>query len=170
MLEYYAIKVHYFDASALVKLVADDPDEEPGRDILRKYHREHAHPGYTVSFCVAEALGALKLKFLRQKISETEYLKYVKELLRVVGNTFQTDELEVLLPVVGKEFEQLVGKYKLDFIDCLQIATLKHGKYRIFDGPSKSILITADHKLAEAARSEGARVWECSSEDPPPRN
>jgi predicted nucleic acid-binding protein len=119
---------------------------------------------------VAEALGALKLKFLRKRISEAEYLKYVKKLLLVVGNTFQIDELDVLLPVVIKEFEQLVGKYKLDFIDCLQIATLKHGKYRIFDGPSKSVLITADRELAKAARSEGARVWECSSEDPSSRN
>jgi hypothetical protein len=33
-MDYYAVKVHYFDASALVKLVADDPDEEPGREIL----------------------------------------------------------------------------------------------------------------------------------------
>jgi len=169
-MDYYAIKVHYFDASALVKLVADDPDEEPGREALRKYHREYAHPGYTVSFCVTEALGALKLKFLRKKISETEYLRYVRNLLLVVDNTFQIDELDVLLPVVSKEFEQLVGKYKLDFVDCLQVATLKHGKHRIFDGPSKSILITADRELAKAARSENARVWECSSEDPPPRN
>lgn len=167
---YYAIKVHYFDASALVKLVADDPDEEPGRGILRRYHREHAHPGYTVSFCVAEALGALKLKFLRQKISETEYLKYVKDLIRVVGNTFQTDELEILAPIAGSEFERLVTKHRLDFVDCFQIATLKHGKYRIFEGPSKSILITADRNLAKAARSEGARVWECTSEEPPPEN
>jgi len=29
-MDYYAIKVHYFDASAIVKLVADDPNEEPG--------------------------------------------------------------------------------------------------------------------------------------------
>ena len=97
-------------------------------------------------------------------------MRYVRNLLLVVGNTFQIDEIDVLLPVVSKEFEQLVGKYKLDFVDCLQVATLKHEKYRIFDGPSKSILITADRELAKAARSENARVWECSSEDPPPRN
>ena len=33
MMDYYAIRVHYVDASALVKLIADDPDEEPGREI-----------------------------------------------------------------------------------------------------------------------------------------
>ena len=166
-MEYYAIKVHYFDASALVKLVADDPDEEPGRDVLRKYHNQHAHPGYTTSFCVSEAFGALKLKFLRKKISETQYLKCVKNLIRVIGNTFQIDELEILLPLVSSEFERLVGNYKIDFVDCLQIVTIRHGRFRIFDGPSKSILITADRELAKAARAESARVWECSSETAP---
>jgi predicted nucleic acid-binding protein len=166
-MEYYAIKVHYFDASALVKLVADDSDEEQGRDTLRDYHRQHAHPGYTTSFCVAEAFGVLKRKFLQKKISEVQYLKFVKDLIRVVGNTFQLDELEILLPLVSSEFERLVTNYKIDFVDCLQIATIKHGKYRIFDGPSKSILITADRELAKAARAEGARVWECTSESAP---
>jgi predicted nucleic acid-binding protein len=169
-MEYYAIKVHYFDASALVKLVADDSDEAPGRDVLRKYHQQHAHPGYTTSFCVSEAFGACKLKFLRKKISETEYLKYVKDLIRVVGNTFQIDELEMLLPVVSSEFERLVTKHKIDFVDCLQIVTIMHGKFRIFDGPSQSILITADRELAKAARAEGARVWECTTEPAPPLN
>jgi predicted nucleic acid-binding protein len=165
--DYYAVKVHYFDASALVKLVADDADEAPGRDVLRKYYWRYAHPGYTTSFCVSEAFGALKLKFLRKKISEPEYLKYVKDLIRVIGNTFQIDELEILLPLVSREFERLVGSYKIDFVDCLQIVTLKHGKFRIFDGPSKSILITADRELARVALAEDLRVWECTTEAAP---
>jgi predicted nucleic acid-binding protein len=165
--DYYAVKVHYFDASALVKLVADDADEAPGRDVLRKYYWQHAHPGYTTSFCVSEAFGALKLKFLRKRISEPQYLKYVKELVRVIGNTFQIDELEVLLPLVSSEFERLVKSYKIDFVDCLQIVTLKHGKFRIFDGPSKSILITADRELARVALAEDLRVWECTTEIAP---
>lgn len=167
---YYAIKVHYFDASALVKLVAEDFDEVLGRDALRGYHRKHAHPGYTTSFCIAEAFGALKNKFLRNKISQAEYLRFVKDLIRVIGNTFQIDELPTLEPIVYSEFERLATKYKLDFVDCLQIVTILQGRFRIFDGPSKSILITADRELAKAARSEGARVWECSTEDPPPEN
>ena len=169
-MDYYAIKVHYFDASALVKLVADDADEALGRDALRKYHHEHAHPGYTTSFCFAEALGALKNKCLRKKITQSEYLEVVNKLLRVVANTFQTDELPTLDPTVQKEFQRLVSTYQLDFVDCLQIVTVLKGRFRIFDGPSKSILITADRELAKAARSEGVRVWECSSEDPPSRN
>ena len=166
-MDYYAIKVHYFDASALVKLVADDTDEEPGREVLRKYHHQHAHPGYTTSFCVSEAFGALKLKFLRKKMCETQYLKYVKDLIRVVGTTCQIDELEILLPIVSSEFERLVKSYRIDFVDCLQIVTLKQGKYRIFDGPSKSIRITADRELARVALAEDLRVWECTTEAEP---
>jgi predicted nucleic acid-binding protein len=169
-MEYYAIKVHYFDASALVKLVAEDPDDEPGRNALRRYHNEHAHPGYTTSFCIAEAFGALKSKFLRHRISQAQYLKSVKDLIRVTGNTFQIDELPILDPIVNSEFQRLSARYSLDFVDCLQIVTILKGQFRIFEGPSKSVLITADRELAKAARNEGARVWECSSEDPPPKN
>jgi predicted nucleic acid-binding protein len=166
-MEYYSIKVHYFDASALVKLVADDADEEPGRNVLRKYHNEHAHPGYTTSFCIAEAFGAFKLKFLRKKISEKEYVSYVRNFIRVTGNTFQIDEVPILEPIVISEAERLIAKHKIDFVDCFQIVTIMQGRFRIFVGDSQSILITADRELASAARSEGARVWECTSEPAP---
>ena len=167
---YYAVKVHYFDASALVKLVADDVDEEPGREALRKYHNEHARPMYTTSFCIAEAFGALKNKFLRSKISESQYLQFVKDLIRVTGNTFKIDELPILDPIVNTEFQRMAAKYKIDFVDCLQIVTILQGQFRVLVGPSQSILITADRGLAKAARNEGARVWECSSEGPPAEN
>jgi hypothetical protein len=51
----YSVKAHYLDASALVKLVADDSDEEPGRDVLRKYYHEHSNR-YATSYCITEAL------------------------------------------------------------------------------------------------------------------
>jgi hypothetical protein len=88
----------------------------------------------------------------------------------VTGNTFQIDELPVLDPTVGNEFERLAAKYNIDFVDCLQIVTILKGKFRIFEGPSQSVLITADRELAKAARTKGARVWECSTEKPPPDN
>ena len=163
-MDYYAVKVHYFDASALVKLVAEDVDDAPGRDVLRRYYREHAHPGYTTSFCIAEAFGALKNKFLRNRISQAQYLRFVRDLIRETGNTFKIDELPPLDPIVGSEFERLAAKYSIDFVDCLQIVTILKGRFHIFAGPSKTILTTADRALAKAAREEGARVWECTSE------
>jgi len=166
-MDYYAVKVHYFDASALVKLVADDQDEEPGRDTLRRYYNEHARPVYTTSFCVAEAFGAFKRKFQRKGISEEQYLVYVRNFIRVIGNTFRIDEVPILLPLVTSEVERLVAQYKIDFVDCFQIVTIMQGQFRVLVGESQSILITADRDLAKAARAEGARVWECTSEVAP---
>jgi predicted nucleic acid-binding protein len=166
-MDYHAVKVHYFDASALVKLVADDIDEAPGRDVLRKYFRQHARPGYTTSFCIAEAFGAFKLKFLRKKISQKQYIDYVRNFIRETGNHFEVNEGNILDPMVVTETERLVAKYNIDFVDCFQIVTIMQGKFKIFVGPSQSLLITADRELAVAARAERARVWECTTESAP---
>jgi predicted nucleic acid-binding protein len=166
-MDYYAVKVHYFDASALVKLVADYQDEEPGRKTLRRYYHEHSRPFYKTSFCVAEAFGAFKRKFQRKRISEEQYLIYVRNFIRVIGNTFRIDEVPILLPLVTSEVERLVAKYQIDFVDCFQIVTLMQGHFKVLVGESQSILITADRELAKAARAEGVRVWECTSEAAP---
>ena len=158
MITSYAVKVHYLDASALVKLVADDPDEEPGRDVLRQYYREHSNR-YATSYCVTEAFSAFKSKFRRGRITEDQYIKYVKEFIHgVIGANLQIDEVPILKPLVFTEAERLIQKYKIDFIDCFQIVTMLHGQFRFFCLDSKSILITADREVAKAARAEGARV------------
>lgn len=150
-----------------MKLVADDADEEPGRNVLRRYHREHAHPGYTTSFCIAEAFGAFKLKFLRERISEEQYVTYVRNFIRVTGNTLQVDDIPSLSPVVSSEVERLIATYKIDFVDCFQIVTIMQARFRVLVSDSQSILITADRELARVARMEHARVWECTSEPAP---
>jgi len=159
----YRCKAHYLDASALVKLVDDSAGESKGREALRKYYNEHASM-YSTSYCLAEAFGVFKRKFLRQEITEEQYIRYVQVLIdRTVGWKLQIDEVDILLPIVSSEAERL----KIDFLDCFQIVTVLHGRNRVLVGESKSILITADNKLAEAARAEGARVWECKSERAP---
>ena len=55
----------------------------------------------------------------------------------------------------------------LDFIDSIQIVTLLKGTYSGLVGTSQSLFITADRALAVAARKEGARVWDCTSEAAP---
>lgn len=163
----YSVKAHYLDASALVKLIANDPDEEPGRNVLRKYYWGHSGR-YATSFCVAEAFSAFKLKFLRKKITEDQYINCVRDFLRsVVGLNLQIDEVPILSPIVVSEAERLIKAHKIDFIDCFQIVTILHGRYRFLGPESKSILITADRDLAQAARAEGAKVWECTSETAP---
>ena len=72
--------------------------------------------------------------------------------------------MPILSPKLLTEADRLIKQYNLDFTDCIQIVTVLHGQYSILIGDSQSILITADRDLAKAARSEGARVWECTSE------
>ncbi len=162
-----SIAAHYFDASALVKLVANDPDEEPGRDVLRKYYREHSSR-YATSYSVTEAFSAFKGKFVRRRISEDEYIRYVQDFIRtVIGANLQIDEVSIFSPGVHREAERLIQNYKIDFLDCFQIVTVLQGRFHRLGPQSKSILVTADRKLAEAARAEGAKVWECTSEPAP---
>ena len=48
---------------------------------------------------------------------------------------------------------------KIDFIDALQIVDILEGPYKIFSGPSRTLLITGDKKLKDATRAEGVDVW-----------
>jgi predicted nucleic acid-binding protein len=155
----YSVKAHYLDASALVKLVADDQDDEKGRDALRDYYWKHPASMYATSYCVAETLGVFKRKQLHKKITNDEYIQYVQKFIhRIVGVNLRIDELSVLSPVVLSESEDLFRTHGIDIIDSLQIVTVLHGQYRILAHDSKTILITADEKLAEAA---GQKVQEC---------
>jgi hypothetical protein len=45
--------------------------------------------------------------------------------------------------------------------------TILHGRFRELGPNSQSILITADRDLAKAARAEGAKVWDCTTEPAP---
>ena len=165
---YFAAKAHYFDASALVKLVANDEDEEPGRAELRDYYDAETNH-FATSYCVTEALSAFKSKFIRHRINQDEYINYVDTFIRtVIGANLKIDEVPILSVAVTDEAKRLVKAYKIDFLDAFQIVTVLNGRHRHGAGESKSILITADRSLARAARDEGARVWECTSEDAPP--
>ena len=165
---YYALKAHYLDASVLVKLVAEDADENPGRTAIREYYASHADMRAT-SHCFWEALSVFKTKFLRGRISRDDYVRYVERFItQTVGWKLGIDNSPILSLELMGEAEKLIRKYAdLDFVDCLQIVTIKHGDNKVFCGDSKSILITADRDLAKVARAEGARVWECTSEPLP---
>jgi len=165
---HYCCKPHYLDASALVKLVADDIDERPGRDLLRKYYWSHTSSVYATSYCVGETLSVFKTKLGRGRINQVQYLKYLQDFrVKILGCNLREDEVPILSPIVSTETDRLIRMYNLDFVDCFQIVTMRHGKYRVLGPNSQSILITADRDLAKAARAEGAKVWECTSEPPP---
>ena len=157
----------YFDASALVKLIANEASEALGQVAVRQFYYNHANR-YATSFCVAETFSVFKLKYLRHEIDRATYIKYVQGFIRtVIGVSLQLDEVSILSPTLFREAEQLINKYGIDFIDCCQIVTILHGKFSECGPISKSLLVTADRDLAKAARGEGARVWEITSEAVP---
>ena len=161
-----AVKVCYLDASALVKLFVD----EDGCQTLRNYFNTNAN-FCTTSLCFVEALGVLKRRyFYESKDNGTEYLKKCRDLVnKGWGGRIEIEEVRITkrdsiderIKQVDffNEAERLVGKYKIDFVDALQVLTILRGKYYFFTQGSKSILITADEGLARAARGENARVW-----------
>lgn len=166
---YKYCKANYFDASALVKLIADDPDEAPGRNAMRDYYWSNTASVYATAYSVTETLSAFKRKHLNGKISGDVYLDYITKFLqRTIGSNLQVDDtVSILSPVVRTEAERLFKAHRIDFLDCFQIVTIKYGQFRFSVENSQSILITADRALARAARSEDVKVWECTTEPAP---
>jgi hypothetical protein len=78
-----SIKAHYWDASALVRLVAEDPVEQGGRADLRTFFFGQGHH-YSTSACLAEALGVFKRKWLDKIYTLPEYVRTVREFYRLV--------------------------------------------------------------------------------------
>ena len=158
-----AVRTHYLDASAIVKLFV----QEEGSDKLREYFSKHS-VFHATSLCFAEALGVLKAKNLRKLISQEAYLSAAEELcISAFGCTIEIDEISITTPQVFNESEKMARKYDLDLIDCFQIYTLRHGVLSVLAAESKPILITADTDLANAVKSEGLRAWDLLNEDPP---
>lgn len=162
-----AVKVCYLDASALIKLFVD----ENGSNVLRDYFNKHAN-FCTTSVCFIEALGVLKGKYFNKTKDEkyTEYFNKCRDLvIRGWGGRIEIEEVRITKHDsfdervkqldFFKEAERLVEKYKIDFVDALQLVTILRGKYSFFSKGSKSILITADKDLAKAAIKENVRVW-----------
>ncbi|CAN7467160.1 type II toxin-antitoxin system VapC family toxin [Variovorax sp. LjRoot175] len=156
------IRVHYLDASALAKLVVN----EPGSDEFRKYF-ESESVFYTTSICFAEVLGLLKYKYSGKgrALSEDQYLTACDELFSYVAcDSIELEDVEISERTVFTEVETIARRHKLDVSDAFQIISVKKNYFSRFQNESRPILITADKQLADAARSEGLRVWYCIDE------
>lgn len=151
------IRTHYLDASAIVKLLV----REEGSEKLESYSHEHIN-FRTTALCVGEALGVLKVKhFYRKELDREAYFCATEILAGWISKTggLEIEEANLADRDVFHEIEHVCKKYSLDLSDGLQILTLKKGFFSSLTRDSAPILITADDKLAEAAKSEGGRVW-----------
>ena len=167
------IRIHYLDASAIVKLVLN----EQGSAELRQYFGKESNFTAT-SLCFAEALGVLKVKRFNQKsMTDEEYFSGCDELMAYVAyGNIKIEDIEIKDRSVFDEVEKLTRKHNqgksksktIDISDVFQIVSVKHNYFSQFPNTdSKPIFITGDKPLANAARSEGLRVWYCIDEQPP---
>ena len=167
------IRIHYLDASAIVKLILD----EKGSGELREYFGKESN-FIATSLCFAEALGALKVKRFNLKcLTDEEYFSDCDELMAyVAGGTIEIEDIEIRDRSVFDEVETLARKHNegkpkdktIDISDAFQIVSVKRNYFSQFENSdSKPILITGDRPLAEAALSEGLRGWNCVDEPPP---
>ncbi len=167
------IRIHYLDASAIVKLVLN----EPGSLKLRQYFGKESNFTAT-SLCFAEALGVLKVKRFNQKcMTDEEYFSSCDELMAYVAyGNIEIEDIEVKDRSMFDEVEKLTRKHNegkpkdkmIDISDAFQIVSVKRNYFSQFPNTDpKPILITGDQPLAEAARGEGLRAWYCIDEQPP---
>jgi predicted nucleic acid-binding protein len=155
------IRIHFLDASAIIKLLI----REAGSGELWDYLKGQSN-FYTTSLCFGESMGRFKSKYL--KLNGNGYLFASNELLSMLSTgEINIEEPDIKHQDVIKEVEEICVKYGLDVADAFQIVTLKRSFKDVGIGESKPILITADSGLAAAARAENLRVWNCETEPAP---
>jgi predicted nucleic acid-binding protein len=157
-------RADFFDASALVKIHA----QEPASEIVRSYFNSRALK-YTSPFCFYETLNILKSKWLhRNELSRDEYLYAAFNLTAWYGVTSsKIEDLDFANPITFGNAQSLVERTGLDLSDAFQILSLKQGYFSGNINNSQTVLVTADKDLAVAARAEGLRVWYAMEESPP---
>jgi predicted nucleic acid-binding protein len=156
-------RVHYLDASVLFKLAV----KESGSEAIEKYMAaEHTSTFYATSLCFAEALGALKSRYSHKGIDQETYFKAGDILRGYIGDRIELADMDISDSEIFWEVEKTAKLYGLDIVDAYQIVTIKKDYFSRFP-EAQPILVTADSGLAEAARKEGIRVWDCLKEQAP---
>jgi predicted nucleic acid-binding protein len=155
---------HYMDASALVKLVINEPHSEK----LRSYCGRALLASTTL--CFGEAIGVLKIKWTDGRLTQEEYLSASEDLFaRVRNGSLEIEDIALFSPdsrPLYEEVEALAGKHRLDISDAVQLFTLRSRTYSRLEGEARARLVTADRDLARAARAEGMPAWDCVHDAP----
>jgi predicted nucleic acid-binding protein len=77
------------------------------------------------------------------------------------------DDIEFLDPEVFRDAMELAEHTDLDLSDAFQLLSLQAGYFRYLAGDSKTLLVTADAALAQAARQRALPVRDCMREPMP---
>ncbi len=149
-----------FDASALVKGWVDEPDCGPARH----HFNTQSATKYTTPFCYFETLSAMKLKWLRGLITREVYLNAAFALtVWFQASARNIKDIDLTHPPTFLRAKELVERYEVDLSDAFQLLSLKEGYFSSLVNDSKTLLVTADEGLANAAIEEGLNAWYCMS-------
>ena len=90
-----AVRTHYLDASAIVKLFVNEDGSEKLKEYFSKYSSFN-----TTSLCFAEALSVLKRKNRKKLLTEEAYFKAAEELcICAFGCNIEIDDITIANPV-----------------------------------------------------------------------
>lgn len=158
-------RANFFDASALVKVFAREPDSAS----VRGYWNSRSPTKYTSPFCLYEALTVLKVLWMyRKTLTEAQYHQAAEKLiLWFSASARYNKDLDLHDPAVLRSARELAQRYSLDLSDAFQILCVREGRFSRLVDRSQTVLVTADEALAKAARNEGVKAWYCL-EDPEP--
>jgi predicted nucleic acid-binding protein len=155
-------RVYYLDASVLVNIAV----KETGSEAIEKYMAEPTSTFYATSLSFAEALGGLKSKYSHKEIDQETYIKAGDLIRGYIGDRIELVDVDISESEIFWEVEKTVKRCGLDVVDAYQIVTIKKDLFsRVSEG--QPILVTADSGLAEAARKEGLKAWDCLKERAP---
>ena len=158
-------RANFFDASALVKVFANESDGSS----LRDYWNSRSPTKHTTPFCFYEALSILKGKWVnRQELTKEQYLESSFRLWAWFnGATRHAKDVDLHDVQTFFKVKEVAERHSLDLSDALQIISVKDGYFSALINDSRTVLVTADKALSVAARAEGLRVWYCVDEQEP---
>jgi hypothetical protein len=156
------IRKVFLDASALITWLLYPDRPESGGERLSEYLKRPERQRYSNEPCLTEVLARLKWMRHYNEITDDGYFMRINLLkMRIEHKTLHISEFNYWEKKYTDRALQLTKNHqnKIDFIDALQIVDILEGPFKIFSGPSRTLLITMDNKLRDAARAEGVDVW-----------
>lgn len=104
----------------------------------------------------------------RSQLSEAEYQAAAAKLITWFSVTTRySPDIELTSREVLEQVREIARAHSLDFSDAFQIVSVKHGRFSRLANENQTVLVTADFRLAEAARREGLRAWDVLNEVEP---
>ena len=160
------VRPYWLDASAMVNWLAHEPEWQRLKEVISKNSCFR-----TTSICIGEALTVLKRKRERDAtISDDAYYTAIW----LLASALDEKKLQVYdepddLMNYYHETEHLSKAQSIDFVDAYQIVLCKNkGIIRTLTGPSATVFVTCDKRLAAAATQENLKVWDVTQDPSPP--